>query len=743
MADLDTNPISEPIASETLVIKPDIITTITQSQGNKNVDFFFPDYIGYFLPSQSYLSCNVEMTGRGNPIPSATAGFHSLINTIRHYDGTNSNLLSESVQYNTQVGQMYTYSSTDALINSRLNFEGLQGTDSYSNNIYWGLNGGNVWASTTASSASDSINSTPLIAKTPQMNTTIKTFLLSTDKFVPLNVMGGLRTSLQIEDYRRSLEFTTGSLGVNEENGVCPLVSKLLPETSAGTGINQFTLVAGGVGYVDGNVYPCYLDGETEIRGYILAKATGGALLATSEWYCTSTDAFLPPDAGDTIQVGVAGATITTLGKLKVIDDGNLFSRLRLGSQEAPYFVDIGVDSPTNSLGATADADVLASYGTGEARTPFRCVNPIPNSNSGILNSQFPNDNNPFSIGDMLYVRTAFTNTSEKYLGIITGFSKTPNKAPGAGSTDNQKGLRVYFQPNVALVSGLPLTAGQIQSGIAVGTLTGGTQGSGFDLLYDSNTAPGFKLFIKEVDRLKSITTGGQEIRSLPVPSYCPELISQMNSVVGFNITELQYQIKKVIVDPKVAMSDMAQANGSGFTFDIEENFTQLTNLKSTIGPTNTLISNPNITRALGVISVPLDQNNQFSVGKTSLNGSPSNMSNYQYEMGTDGRQPIRAVNVANSSLKNPLIQTQHINELTKATETFGYFTSNLSKVSLNFAVGRAFSRTNMFYDLMSAGSLMLLANYETASSGDKLFIHFLHHLRSITFSRSGVSISN
>ena len=208
MADLDSQPLSEPVASETIIIKPDIQTTITQAQGNKNVDFLFPDYIEYFLPSQSYLSCNVTMSGRGNPIPSRTAGFHSLINTIRHTDGTNSNLLSETVQYNTKVGQIYTYSSTDALVNTRLNFEGLQGTDSYSNNIYWGLDDGkNTWASVGAGSGTGTINATPLVAKSPQINSTMKTFLLSTDKFVPLNVMGGLRTSLQIEDYRRSLEF--------------------------------------------------------------------------------------------------------------------------------------------------------------------------------------------------------------------------------------------------------------------------------------------------------------------------------------------------------------------------------------------------------------------------------------------------------------------------------------------------------------------------------------------------------
>tara|TARA_R110001592_G_scaffold266519_1_gene532228 strand:- start:4455 stop:6665 length:2211 start_codon:yes stop_codon:yes gene_type:complete len=736
MADLDTNPISEPIISETIVVKPDIQTPITQSQGNKNVDFFFPDYIEYFLPSQSYLSCNVNMTGRGNPIPSPTAGFHSLFNTIRHYDGTNSNLLSESVQYNTKVGQMYTYSSTDALVSSRLNFEGLQGTDSYSNNIYWGLNGSNVWASVGANATTSTINSTPLITKSPQMNTTMKTFLLSTEKFVPLNVMGGLRTSLQIEDYRRSLEFTTGSLGVNQENGVCPVIASLLPSTST-----QFSVTAtAGDGYVNGNVYPVYLDPNlTDIRGYVEAKADG-AITADAVWYCTSTGAFLPPNAGDILQVGLAGATITA-GKIQVLPNSNLFSALRIGSAEAPYYVDVGIDSPAISITGATD-EVIKSYGTGEVSSPFKCLNPIPNSTSGIDNVQFPNDNNPFSIGDLLYVSTSTTNLSETGLGIITGFSRTAVQVPGVGTTANQKGLRVYFQPNTAPVSGLPTTPANIQTGIAVTALTGGTAGTGFNTLFNSQATPGFKLYVKENDRLRILSTGVDQVRA-NLPTYCPLLSEQMNAIVGFQINDLQYQIKKVMVDPRVAQSDMAQAMGSGFTFDVEEDFTQLTNLTSTIGPTNTLISNPNITRALSVISIPLNQNNQFSILSRSLNGVAGNMTNYQFEMGLDGRQPIRAVNVANSSLANPLIQTQHIAELSKATEASGYFTSNLSKVSSNFAIGRAFSRPNMFYDLMSAGSLMLLANYETSASGPKLFVHFLHHLRSITFSRMGVSISN
>ena len=153
-----------------------------------------------------------------------------------------------------------------------------------------------------------------------------------------------------------------------------------------------------------------------------------------------------------------------------------------------------------------------------------------------------------------------------------------------------------------------------------------------------------------------------------------------MGQKVGFKINELQYQVKKVMLDPRVAEADMKQAMGAGYTFDCEESFTQLTNLQSTIGPTNQLISNPNITRALGVLSVPLEQNDQFEVAKPSLVGVPSNMTNYQYEMGTDGRQPVRAVPVDMASLATPMVQTQHISELIKTNEAFGYFTSNLSK---------------------------------------------------------------
>ena len=751
MTDLDSRPLSEPVASETIVVKPEIITTITQNMGNKNIDFFFPDYIGYMLPSQSYMSFNIEMEGRGMPIPSPTAGIHSLFNTIRHRDGTNSNLLSEMVQYNTMVGQQYTYAKTEALNNNRLMFEGLQPTDSYDNNLYYEQN--TTWASKpfSATLSTASIDIGNYSAKPVQINSTLKTFLLSTEKFLPLNVMGGLRTSLQLEDYRRSLEFTNGSMGVQVggayNTGMCPVRSIITDNTQAQ--FQDVSPVVSGAGYQANYVYRL-LDAANVLRGFVNVGAVnpGGALIAANIRYvCTSVDGNTVPNFEDNeLSVGEAGGGITTVGKIQVIQYLNLFGNLAPGSFSSPYHVDVGVyDSEVSLDSSVTSNDLLDHFGHDDLRNPYRVVNPIPvaDSGNGVL-SQFPVNNNPFSVGDMLYINTALNGSAanEIPLGLITGFSQGNQKLyathEGLVATTDQKALRVYFQPNAIPVTGLP---SDNKTGVDATALTN-PGGTGYTGVLNASTANGYQLYVKSSDRVNTINQNLiNHIAGAPV--WNQSLFTYVGQKVGFKINELQYQVKKVMLDPRVAEADMKQAMGSGYTFDCEESFTQLTNLQSTLGPTNQLISNPNITRALGVLSVPLEQNNQFEISKPSLVGVPSHMTNYQYEMGTDGRQPVRAVPVDMASLATPMVQSQHISELIKTNEAFGYFTSNLSKVGMNFAIGRCFSRPNMFYDLMKAGSLMLLANYEENPSGQKLFVHFIHHLRSITFSRMGVSIAN
>ena len=76
--DLTDTPTQAPLVSETIVIKPENQKDIKRDNQNRNVRFFIPNYVGYYLPDQSNFSAEITMEGRGNPIPSRDAGLHSL-----------------------------------------------------------------------------------------------------------------------------------------------------------------------------------------------------------------------------------------------------------------------------------------------------------------------------------------------------------------------------------------------------------------------------------------------------------------------------------------------------------------------------------------------------------------------------------------------------------------------------------------------------------------------------------------
>ena len=159
-------PTQAPIVSETLVIKPENQKDITRENQNRNVRFLIPNYVGYFLPSQSNFSFSITMEGRGNPIPSRDAGLHSLFNVVRTYDVTNSHLLEEVIQYNTLVAQKYQYSKTTSVDNYRAEFEGVQPNKSIDQNLYWKPD--------TTTYASGTVVA-PDVAKSVQFSGTIKT----------------------------------------------------------------------------------------------------------------------------------------------------------------------------------------------------------------------------------------------------------------------------------------------------------------------------------------------------------------------------------------------------------------------------------------------------------------------------------------------------------------------------------------------------------------------------------------
>ena len=96
-------------------------------------------------------------------------------------------------------------------------YEGYQASKSVKNNLYWAL-GGNNWTT------GDGLV-TESVARTVQICSPLNTKMLSTDQFIPNAVLGGVRLELELDDYRRSLIYTTGKLGVERQNGLVTPVS--------------------------------------------------------------------------------------------------------------------------------------------------------------------------------------------------------------------------------------------------------------------------------------------------------------------------------------------------------------------------------------------------------------------------------------------------------------------------------------------------------------------------------------
>ena len=742
--ELQDQPTQPAIISETIIVKPENQNVISKNNNNRNIRFFLPDFIRYYLPSQSNMECSLLMQGRGRPQPSPSAAFHSLFRRIYVMDGTNSQTIEDTDYYNTLASQMYTLQKTDALTNQRLNFEGLQPTNSLDNNIYWSNQDLPVWASkASASELAATTTSICSVIETPkevQISSTLKTDLLNSEKYVPLNVMQGINIYAETEDYRRSLEFGCGSLGANLENGICPGPNNVLSSAA-------FNISAAGTGFANNALYELHTGTAAgTVVGWVQVTSVGtGDSVTGIEWYCNSDAGICPPDAtgGNTFVIIPASGTNCTL-TLKA--NALPFGALRVGSINTPYFIDLACGTPEDSLGAGTAVNSSA-WGDGTQRNPFRVLNPISNTASGLSQSnQAPTNMTPLSVGDQILIGDT-AGTATNVLGLVTGFTKSNYTGTATGN-----GIcRVYFQPNSAPVTAAAGAA--LTNGVAVSTLSSGQAGNGFNNDYPFDA--GYSIFFRPSERLNGVaTTSFGNITA--DPTYCPGLRAAATSKVDFKLDNLEYHVKKVDMPKEQDDKDMMMAMGQGFKFDVESVTTSLVNVTNVLGQVSNLISIPNIRRALAVLSVPLDQNNQFLIEGKSLNGNPAGtkaangtnneqlgLSNYQYSLGSLGRQPIRQVPTNMASFKNPKIQTQATAELIKACDGFGFQLTNLAGIGLNFSLGRQFSRTGMFMDLMALGDLQLLANYEDVASGDKLFVHFIKHLRSITISKNGIFTEN
>ena len=321
---------SLPVSSNTIIIKPEYQGDLTKQYGSRSIRMHIESYLGYFKPSESNFTFDITMSGRGNPQPSADAAIHSLFNRCHTRDGTNTHLLEEVLQYNALCAQTMQYSRTEASVNDRSMYQGLSESKAADGSLYWALAGGSLWT--------DSEMREPSVARNVQICTPIKTKLYSTGDYIPLEAFGGLRLEFLLDDYRRSLEYQTGSLAIEKAGSIPGYPVTIfdgfeLPADGAEDAQPQFNYLAGvaGVGYEAGKTYS--LSSSAGVIGWlsvigVSAIGGGGSPLivpgnlfpqitqqvvgaANAAYPAVATTVAPAGGAGATLNITVAGGVVT------------------------------------------------------------------------------------------------------------------------------------------------------------------------------------------------------------------------------------------------------------------------------------------------------------------------------------------------------------------------------------------------------------------------------------------------
>lgn len=314
----------------------------------------------------------------------------------------------------------------------------------------------------------------------------------------------------------------------------------------------------------------------------------------------------------------------------------------------------------------------------------------------GVNRNALPYNNNPFDIGDPLYIALA-DRSAEAPLGIITGFDK-----------DGDGDLKITFIPNRP-------------NGAAVGKTEAGG-GAGVD--YPINS----RLYIKQEDR-----SNGAAIANVPAAQIAQALVA-----VSYTIQDIEMLMLQVQPPQGYIQGMMKQVSSEkGLSMDFRTWTLYRFNLSTTNGLTNQLI--PAVqTRAYSIMSVPLSINDQNSIASDSFQGLTDGCQNYQYVYG-GSLIPDRPINLVRYTQTPERTDALHIVELEKSLVNAGYGVRNLLRVPNRFMIGRAFSKYGQVMNL-APQDLSLRVEYVGATK-EKLYEHFIQSLRRVNISSKGVIV--
>ena len=311
--------------------------------------------------------------------------------------------------------------------------------------------------------------------------------------------------------------------------------------------------------------------------------------------------------------------------------------------------------------------------------------------NRGVNRNASPVNNNPFDIGDPLYIRKA-DNSDQTILGIITKFDK-----------DGDGDLIIKFIPNRA-----------------VGVPVGG--GTGID--YPAGSRVSYMIS----DRLN-----GYAATNVPA-----QQVSDAAQQINYSISDLEMLLLQVQPPQGYVQGMMKQIQSEkGLSLDYRTHSLYRFNLNTINGLTNQLIP-ANQQRAYSIFSVPLDQNNQLDITSSAFQGEIDGCQNYQYVFG-GSLIPDRPINLQRYTQSHSRTDALHLVELENALINANYGVRNLLRVPSKFLIGRAFSKYGQIFNL-SGDSLSLRVEYQGASK-TKLYEHFVCFLRRVNISPNGVMV--
>ena len=173
--------------------------------------FLLPQYLGFIDPRQSNMEGELQMEGRGRPIPNPKAGFTSLIRDVRIQSGDGIATIEEILDLNVLTANWWGWTANQSIRNKRAAFEGQDLNPNVGDSLFW--KGDADWSGANKVIGTEAGQTAPQPAAKVQIQSPLYTGIM-TGKVFPLVATSGLRLLLTFDTAARALTFKTGAFGV-------------------------------------------------------------------------------------------------------------------------------------------------------------------------------------------------------------------------------------------------------------------------------------------------------------------------------------------------------------------------------------------------------------------------------------------------------------------------------------------------------------------------------------------------